>query len=183
MPGLDWLRRPLQSLLPQTSSDSAQLRSEKEKTQAALSAFERLQRDFQEYRKRAEQKQTQIRIEGIIFACVQMIEHIDLMSQAYSSVPEASRDEAWVEGLFLATSGFDQALKSLGMIRYGLPKGEPKLFTPTLYHAVAVDYHPTLEEGTIVQLLQRGYYFRFEDGSRRVIRPALVVVSAQRLPS
>ena len=119
---------------------------------------------------------------GIMSACAQMMEGIDTMSRAFEMVPEERRNDAWLRGMHLATREFAKTMRSMGMVRFGMPLDANRPFDPHRYHAVDLEYRPDLTEGTILQVLQYGYLFRTGEGEKmveRLIRPAQVVVSTQ----
>ncbi len=173
----------VQLLLPeQTHTTREQIEIEKEKTRAALLALEQLRHQFEEYRRRAEKRQVDARTMGIMYACAQMMEGIDTMSRAFEMVPEERRDDPWQRGMFLATREFAKTMRSMGMVRFGMPLDPNSSFDPHRYHAVDLEYRPDLPEGTILKLLLHGYLFRAGEGEKmveRLIRPAQVVVSTQ----
>ncbi|GHP00844.1 hypothetical protein KSF_108910 [Reticulibacter mediterranei] len=184
MPFLRW-RWPhtFQLQIPQRSSVSdQQLDAERAKTRAALEELHRVTREFEEYKRRAEKRLASAQTQGMMAACAKMLSGIDDMTRAFEIVPEvlSESDDSWRRGMYLATSVFAQSLRSLGMIRIGLPPD--RTFHPDRFHAIAVEYRPDLPEGTILKIIQYGYLFRSTDGTERLIRPAQVLVSTSTGP-
>lgn len=86
----------------------------------------------------------------------------------------ASSENATVESLL---EGSQATLKLLGatMERFGIevvdPEGEP--FDPEWHEAISVQASDTVEPGSVVSVLQKGYSL-----NGRLLRPAMVIVSA-----
>lgn len=85
----------------------------------------------------------------------------------------AASDNVTVESLL---EGSQATLKLLGstMERFGIlaidPEGEP--FDPELHEAISVQPSDTLEPGTVVSVVQKGYVL-----NGRLLRPAMVIVA------
>lgn len=87
----------------------------------------------------------------------------------------AASDNASIESLL---EGSRATLKLLGttMERFGIsaidPEGEP--FDPELHEAISVQPSDTVEPGTVVNVVQKGYVL-----NGRLLRPAMVVVAEE----
>jgi len=87
----------------------------------------------------------------------------------------AASDTASIESLL---EGSQATLKLLGttMERFGIsaidPEGEP--FDPELHEAISVQPSDTVEPGTVVHVVQKGYVL-----NGRLLRPAMVVVAEE----
>lgn len=177
------LPQTFQHLLPQPSHQAeAELEAERARTQAALRELEQTKQQFEEYRKRAQLRQDEARIAGVLRVCTEIIPAIDASSLAFQSIPEELREHPWQRGMFLSSSELAKTLRSLGMIRYGLPADGSRTFDPHRYAAVATEERSDVPEGTMVRLMRHGYLFRTGEGEQaveRLLRPAQVIVSRQ----
>ena len=175
------LPQTLGQLLPQPSH-LAELEAERARTQAALQQLEQTRQQFEDYRTRAQLRQEEARIAGILAVCTEIIPAIDASSLAFQSVPEELREHPWQRGMFLSSSELAKTLRALGMIRYGLPADGERAFDPHRYAAVATQERSDVPEGTMVQLMRHGYLFRSGEGEQateRLLRPAQVIVSSR----
>lgn len=175
------LPQKLGQLLPQPSH-LAELEAERARTQAVLQQLEQVKREFEEYRKRALKRQEEAKTAGMLTICKEIIPAIDASSLAFQSVPDELRTHPWQRGMFLASSELAKGLRSLGMIRYGLPSNGSRAFDPRRYAAVATEERVDLPEGAMVRVVRYGYLFRTGEGAQateRLLRPAEVIVSRQ----
>ncbi|MGI6168978.1 MAG: nucleotide exchange factor GrpE [Christensenellales bacterium] len=131
-----------------------------------LDMARRLQADFENYKKRTASVRAEAYLEGKREVCAAMLPVVDNMERAV----EASGQEGPVaEGVMLVLKQFRSALETFGVCE--IPAcGEP--FDPNLHHAVMQTEKEGTEEGTVVDVLQKGYAI---DDS--VLRYAMVTVS------
>ncbi|MGP3966534.1 nucleotide exchange factor GrpE [Streptomyces sp. 6N223] len=124
--------------------------------------LQRLQAEFQNYRRRVERDRIAVREMAVANLLTELLPVLDDIGRA--------RDHGELVG------GFKQVAESLetvaakmGLMQFG-KEGEP--FDPTIHEALMHSYSPDVTETTCVQILQPGY--RIGD---RTIRPARVGVA------
>jgi molecular chaperone GrpE len=124
--------------------------------------LQRLQAEFQNYRRRVERDRVAVREMAVANLLTELLPVLDDIGRA--------RDHGELVG------GFKQVAESLetvaakmGLMQFG-KEGEP--FDPTIHEALMHSYSPDVTETTCVQILQPGY--RIGD---RTIRPARVGVA------
>jgi molecular chaperone GrpE len=134
----------------------------------ASNRYLRLAADFDNYKKRARQEQS----ETIQFANAALIEKllpvVDNFHRVLESAPPEV-DDAWLKGVSLTLQQLDELLASQGVSPIE-SVGTP--FDPTLHEAIGHEESDEHPEDTVVTEVRRGY--RLND---KVVRPALVRVA------
>lgn len=139
-----------------------------EKNAELLSALQRLQADFENYRKRMLREQTHILENAEAQLTGKLLPVIDNLERALEN---ADKEES--RGLY---EGVEMVLNQLMEIlaREGLevvdPEGEP--FDPEHQEAMMVVETEECPEDTVLEVVQKGYLF-----NGRLLRPAMVKVS------
>jgi molecular chaperone GrpE len=134
----------------------------------ASNRYLRLAADFDNYKKRARQEQS----ETIQFANAGLIEKllpvVDNFHRVLESAPPEV-DDAWLKGVSLTLQQLDELLASQGVSPIEAV-GTP--FDPTLHEAIGHEESDEHPEDTVVTEVRKGY--RLND---KVVRPALVRVA------
>jgi molecular chaperone GrpE len=134
----------------------------------ASNRYLRLAADFDNYKKRARQEQS----ETIQFANADLIEKllpvVDNFHRVLESAP-ADIDNAWLKGVRLTLQQLDELLASQGVSPIE-SVGTP--FDPTLHEAIGHEESDEHPEDTVISEVRKGY--RLND---KVVRPALVRVA------
>ncbi|GJF29077.1 protein GrpE [Kitasatospora sp. NE20-6] len=124
--------------------------------------LQRLQAEYQNYRKRVERDRLTVReiaVSNILEALIPVLDDIG-----------RARDHGEVTGGFKSVSdNLETVVAKLGLQQFG-KEGEP--FDPTLHEALMHSYSSDVTEDTCVQILQPGYRI-----GERIIRPAMVAVA------
>ena len=124
--------------------------------------LQRLQAEYQNYRKRVERDRLTVReiaVSNILEALIPVLDDIG-----------RAREHGEVTGGFKSVSdSLETVVAKLGLQQFG-KEGEP--FDPTLHEALMHSYSSDVTEDTCVQILQPGYRI-----GERVIRPAMVAVA------
>lgn len=141
------------------------LAEEKAKAERFLANWQRAQADFINYKKRAEQEQTETARMANSMLVSNLLPVLDDLERAFGSVPPKLVALTWVDGIRLIYRKLRTVLDSQGLTEIRA-LGEP--FNPLVHEAVT---YAEGEEGKVIEELQKGY--KFQD---RVIRPAMVVV-------
>jgi molecular chaperone GrpE len=122
--------------------------------------------DFENFRKRVERDRDQAGLEAIATALRGIVPSLDNLERALA----AEGDEAALrEGVVLTQRELQAALEKQGVVIHD-PKGQP--FDPRTHQALMHEHVPGAEEGTVVEVLRKGYSFK-----DRLLRPALVKVA------
>ena len=132
--------------------------------------LQRLQAEFANYRKRVRREQEEAGERAVEELLRQLLPVVDNLERAIAA---ASQDGANLESLRTGVVMVHRQLGELLFKEGASPmncSGEE--FDPAKHHAVAVVETEEQEENTVVDELQKGYFFR-----GRVLRPALVRVA------
>ncbi|MDT0270133.1 nucleotide exchange factor GrpE [Streptomyces sp. DSM 44915] len=147
-------------------AEAAALTAQLDQTRTALRErtqdLQRLQAEFQNYRRRVERDRVAVKETAVANLLTELLPVLDDIGRA--------RDHGELVG------GFKQVAESLetvaakmGLAQFG-KEGEP--FDPTVHEALMHSYSPDVTETTCVQILQPGYRI-----GERTIRPARVGVA------
>jgi molecular chaperone GrpE len=172
---------PAQAPPAQTPSESAgeeaidRLRTElANKTQEAQELRDKYLRAYAElenFKKRALKDQA----EWVKYANESLLRELltvmDNLRRAQSHAPSSSELSPWVAGVELTVKQFDETLAKFGVTTIKA-LGQP--FDPTVHQAM-LQVESEMEEGIIVEELQKGYLLH-----DRVLRPALVAVAKKK---
>ncbi len=166
------------------ASDLEELTAQAQKAQEYLELAQRTKADFENYRKRAARDAAAAQERGVLKLARELLPAIDNLDRALEAVEAtgvsqagdggeagAGNDgaQALVSGIKLVHSDLIAALTRAGIERFS-PEGEP--FDPQRHEAVAQQPVEGAQQGTVVEVYQRGYLL-----GDAVIRPARVVVA------
>jgi molecular chaperone GrpE len=135
-----------------------------------LRHLQRLQAEFDNYRKRVQRDNEALvkrASEGVVESLLPVI---DNMERALVAAEEHEAD-ALVEGVELVAGQFRAVLDSHGLEEVPADPGVP--FDPTVHEAVLAQPSEAFPEGTITQVLERGYLLH-----GRLLRPTKVIVAS-----
>lgn len=130
-----------------------------------LKMAQRIQADFDNYRKRTADVIKNARIDGIVEATSKMFPAIDAIDKSKNMI----KDEKVLEGINMIEKELKQSLTNLGIEEIDV-LGKP--LNPQFANVVAVVSDNLLEDGVVSQVFQAGY--KLND---RVLRYAQVVVN------
>ncbi|HVD02149.1 MAG TPA: nucleotide exchange factor GrpE [Candidatus Dormibacteraeota bacterium] len=151
---------------------TASLRSKIEQLEAeaeeASNRYLRLAADFDNYKKRARQEQSDLVRSANAELIGKLLPVVDNFHRVLESTPESAGD-AWVKGLKLSLQQLEELLAAQG-VQPIEAVGQP--FDPSLHEAIGHEESSEHPEDTVVTEVRRGY--RLND---RVVRPALVRVA------
>jgi molecular chaperone GrpE len=147
----------------------AQLAAALERAEAAETGWQRARADYANLKRRVEEERADLATlagDRLLLRVVELADDFDL---AVEHVPDDVRQTPWLEGIGAIDRKLRALLESEGVRPMGA-EGEP--FDPHTQQAISYEDHAELPDGTVVQVLQRGYTIR-----DRVLRPALVAVA------
>ncbi len=145
-----------------------------EKKKQSLEYFDqllRLKAEFENYRKRAERDKHNHIMWGKEDILLKQLGILDILEQAYKSAVTSDNIEAVQKGLELIVQEFLKMISSEGLTEIEC-MGEK--FDPSFHEAVD-HIESTEKEGTILEVLQKGYMFK-----EKVLRPAKVNVARKK---
>jgi len=149
---------------PSESSQVEALQSELEETRDLL---RRKQAEFDNYRKRVEREQKEFVNHAAAELVLTVLPVLDNLERALESSDTASEDQIR-EGVAIIYRQFHDSLKKSGL-REVEALGED--FDPHVHEAVARVDSTDHREGEVLEVLQKGYFFK-----DRLLRPAMVKV-------
>ncbi len=130
--------------------------------QALTSDLQRVQAEYQNYRKRVERDRalaSELAIAAILTELLPVLDDVD-----------RAREHGELEGGFKAVADqVERIVEKLGLVKFG-EEGTP--FDPQIHEALMHLTSPDVKEATATAILQRGY--KLKD---RVLRPARVAVT------
>lgn len=139
------------------------------KVEEYLNIAQRLQADFDNYRKRAMEQIAQARLDGKIEALNTIIPSLDSFASAKNQV----KDEKVLTGLILIEKDILSALDVLGVKKI---ECIGKQFDPNLHNALATKNDNSLEDNIIIDEYQAGY--KLND---KIIRYSQVIVNKKEV--
>jgi molecular chaperone GrpE len=131
----------------------------------------RLKAEFENFRKRSERDKHNHMMWGKEDILIKQVGILDILQQAYQSTMKSSNIEAVQKGLDLIVQEFIRMLSSEGITEIDC---EGKKFDP-LSHEAVDHVESDSEEGTIVEVLQKGYMFK-----EKLLRAAKVRVAKSK---
>ena len=129
----------------------------------------RLQADFENFKKRIEREKEDYHRLATASLLIKLLPVIDNFDRALAAAPRSEGEAAIHRGVTLIHRQLMEELKREGLVPMEAV-GEP--FDPSHHEAVATDSSSDLPPNTVVEEVQRGYFFR-----DRLLRPAAVRVS------
>jgi len=149
-----------------TAGADAGLLAQLDQTRTALGErtqdLQRLQAEFQNYRRRVERDRVTVKEIAVANLLTELLPVLDDIGRA--------RDHGELVGGFKSVAeSLEMVAAKMGLMQFG-KEGEP--FDPTVHEALMHSYSPEVTETTCVQILQPGYRI-----GERTIRPARVGVA------
>ena len=164
-PGSGALEVSRSSAVQELEREMETLQKEKEELYDRLI---RKQADFENFRKRSEKEKREFQQYALTDIVGELIFILDNFERAFSHAGDASGSE-YAKGVQLIYRQLKDLLEKRGL---RVIESEGKKFDPNFHEAVAREERNDVEEGTILEELQRGYFFH-----NRLLRPAMVKVS------
>ncbi|MGN1250508.1 MAG: nucleotide exchange factor GrpE [Candidatus Spyradocola sp.] len=150
---------------------NAYVKAAEAKRDEYLAMAQRVQADFDNYRKRNASLRTEVADDTVRDTVKEVLPSLDNLERALTAAQAAGDDSPLAKGVEMTLRGFEEALKKLGMERVEAAPGTA--FDPEKHNAVmmteADEEHP---EGTIIECFQTGFAVR-----GKVVRYAMVRVA------
>ena len=151
-----------------------ELEVQKMRAEELLGQLQRVQADFDNYRKRMDarfQEAAKYASESILLKVLEIYDNLERALQVdFEKDPKGARD-----GIAAIKTQMETLLRNEG-VRPMDPLGKP--FDPYYQHSVHKINDPEKPDGVVVEVYQQGYMLR-----EKVLRPALVVVNRHEAPA
>jgi len=135
-----------------------------------LDHLRRLQAEFDNYRKRVQRDSEQHRLRAAEVVVESLLPVMDNMSRALEAAAQHEEGQL-IAGLELVAGQLRGTLEGHGLEEVPVEAGT--LFDPNIHEAVMTQASEDYEEGTVLQVLERGYLLH-----GRLLRPAKVIVTS-----
>jgi len=159
--------------LPTVESLQQQLEKVMQERDEYLSLAQRIQADFDNYRKRNKNAIAEAYDAATADVVKSFLPILDNLERALDSAKESSSHEAIAKGVEMVARQFKDVLKKLGVEEID---ALGKAFDPELHEAVMrAEAEEGVEDNTVVEVFQKGY--KYKD---RVIRHSMVKVAVKQ---
>jgi molecular chaperone GrpE len=135
-----------------------------------LDHLRRLKAEFENYRKRVQRDHESLRLRAAETVVESLLPVMDNMSRALEA-GERHEEGQILAGLELVAGQLSGTLEGHGLEQVPVEPGV--LFDPTLHEAIMTQASEDYSEGTVLQVLERGYLLH-----GRLLRPAKVIVAS-----
>lgn len=150
---------------------NAYVKAAEAKRDEYLAMAQRVQADFDNYRKRNASLRTEVADDTVRDTVKEVLPSLDNLERALAAAQAAGDDSPLAKGVEMTLRGLEETLKKLGMERVEAAPGT--VFDPEKHNAVmmteADEEHP---EGTIIECFQTGFAVK-----GKVVRYAMVRVA------
>lgn len=150
---------------------NAYVKAAEAKRDEYLAMAQRVQADFDNYRKRNASLRTEVADDTVRDTVKEVLPSLDNLERALAAAQAAGDDSPLAKGVEMTLRGLEDTLKKLGMERVEAAPGT--VFDPEKHNAVmmteADEEHP---EGTIIECFQTGFAVK-----SKVVRYAMVRVA------
>jgi len=133
-----------------------------------LDHLRRLKAEFENYRKRVQRDHEELRLRAAETVVESLLPVMDNMSRALEAGDRHGEDQL-AGGLRLVADQMLGTLEGHGL--EVIPVDPGVLFDPTIHEAIMTQASPAYPEGSVLQVLERGYLLH-----GRLLRPAKVIV-------
>jgi molecular chaperone GrpE len=137
----------------------------KQKAEEYLSAWQRTQADFINYKRRSEKERQEFNRYANSTLCCSILPVVDDLERALNAIPEEYANTPWVEGVRLVERKFKTILEGQGVKAICALGME---FDPNLHEALRQEKG---KEGMVISEIQKGYTLH-----DKLLRPSRVVV-------
>jgi len=135
-----------------------------------LDHLRRLKAEFENYRKRVQRDHEELRLRAAETVVESLLPVMDNMSRALEAAGRHEEGQL-LAGLELVAGQMRGTLEGHGLEEIPVEPGV--LFDPNLHEAIMTQESPEYSEGTVLQVLERGYLLH-----GRLLRPAKVIVAS-----
>jgi len=158
---------PAAATVPAFGEEVAALAAERDEY---LDHLRRLQAEFDNYRKRLQRDSEELRLRAAEAVVESLLPVIDNMGRALDAAARHEEGQL-IAGLELVAGQLRGTLEGHGLDEVDVDAGTP--FDPNVHEAVLTQPSDEYDEGTVLQVLERGYLLH-----GRLLRPARVIVAS-----
>jgi molecular chaperone GrpE len=134
-----------------------------------LDGWQRARAEFANYKKRMERETEEARARVTGEVITRYLSVLDDLERALERAPEDKACQEWVSGIELIRQKLAALLEAEG-VEVIVAEGER--FDPMLHEAISYEESEEHEEGSVIEVTQRGYKL-----GERILRPAMVRVA------
>lgn len=127
--------------------------------------LQRLQAEFENYRKRTDANMVRVKEDGVIFAVNKLLPVLD----SFKSAKMLVENEEFLKSLGLVEKQFVDGLSALNISKI---EAENQMFNPNIHNAVMTGKDESKQDGEILEVFQDGYKL-----GDRVIRHSVVKIN------
>lgn len=153
---------------PLPADEAGQLAEVARERDEYLDHLRRLKAEFENYRKRVQRDHEELRLRAAETVVESLLPVMDNMSRALDAAARHEEGQL-LAGLELVSGQLRGTLEGHGLEE--IPAEPGILFDPNLHEAIMTQASPEYSEGTVLQVLERGYLLH-----GRLLRPAKVIV-------
>lgn len=139
------------------------------KYQSLNDKYIRLHADFDNYRRRVARESLELIQTASSNLLEKLLPTLENLDHAFDPQKKATKLEDFEEGIRLIYKSFKDVLDDAGLEEIN-PEGE--VFDPVYHEALMQQAHPTLAEGKVIQVFQKGYKVK-----NKILKHAKVVLS------
>lgn len=154
--------------IKEEESAEDQVDSKEKEIEDLKDSLQRLQADFNNYRRRSEKEKSEISIYANEKMITEILPVIDNMERALDSSLE-EKESSIYKGIELVLKQLVDTLNKFGLEEINAQDIE---FDPNFHYAVAQEEAEDMESNKVIEVFQKGYKL-----SNKVVRPAMVKVS------
>ncbi len=137
--------------------------------QTLTESLQRLQADFNNYRRRMEKEKSEISTFANEKIMAELLPVMDNMERALQASSEEEKESGLYKGVELVLKQLEGTLNKFGL--EGIEAVESE-FDPNFHYAVAQEEVEDMDSNKVVEVFQKGYKL-----GNKVVRPAMVKVS------
>ena len=137
-------------------------------------AWSRERAEFMNFRKRTQQERSRQEQDAVASFIQDLLPAFDNIDQVINIQTENSEVKKYVDGVSMIRDNFFQILANKKV--KALQPLEEK-FNPQFMEAISIEELENLQEDTVLEVYQTGYYMESEDGQKHLLRPARVRVA------
>lgn len=160
----DAMQQEADKLATDLAASVSEAEKQKSRADEMTAHAQRLQAEFDNYRKRTNETNKRVRQDGVVEVLEKILPVLDAIEQAKTMI----KDEGTLNGIAIIDRQLGELLNSFNVEKIeslGLP------FDPNLHNAVMEEDAPEDQKGNVVKVYQQGYKI-----GDRVLRHAVVIV-------
>jgi molecular chaperone GrpE len=170
-PSLQQKQQSLEQTTQQIDALILALAEEKRRSEDYLNRLKYLQADFDNYRKRMDKQLEEVKKSSNQRLVCELLGVVDELEMAVKTGSEAGPVDALIQGVEMTLKKLRKVLEAEGVspiVCVG------KRFDPSVHAAVSTVEKESMEEGTVLEEVRRGYTM-----NEKVIRPSIVKVAVK----